>query len=38
MTGHLHQVTKNLKPRNELSDDNESDLEQILIEEACQRR
>ena len=38
MTGQLNQVTNNSRPSNELSDDDEPDLQQILVEEACQRR
>ena len=37
MTGQLNQVTNNSRPRNVLSDDDEPDLQQILVEEACQR-
>ena len=37
MTGQLNQVTNNSRPSNELSDDDELDLQQILVEEACQR-
>ena len=36
MTGQLNQVTNNSRQSNELSDDDEPDLQQILIEEACQ--
>ena len=38
MTGQLNQVTNNSRPSNALSDDDEPDLQQVLIEEACQRR
>ena len=38
MTGQPHQVSNNSRPSNELSDDDELDLQQILVEEACQRR
>ena len=38
MTGPLHQVTNNSMPSNALSDDDEPDLQQVLIEEAHQRR
>ena len=38
MTGQLNQVTKNSRPSNELSDDDEPDLQQVLIEEAHQRQ
>ena len=38
MTGQLNQVTNNSRKSNELSDDDEPDLQQVLIEEACQRR
>ena len=38
MTGQLNQVTNNPRPSNALSDDDEPDLQQILVEEACQRR
>ena len=37
MTGQLNQLTNNSRPSNELSDDDEPDLQQILIEEARQR-
>ena len=37
MTGQLNQVTNNSRPRNKLSDDDEPDLRQVLIEEALQR-
>ena len=36
MTGQLNQVTNNSRPSNVLSDDDEPDLQQILVEEACQ--
>ena len=38
MTGQLNQVTNNSRPSNELSDDDEPDLQQVLIEKACQHR
>ena len=38
MTGQLNQVTNNLRPSNELSDNDEPDLRLILIEEAHQRQ
>ena len=38
MTGQFNQVTNNSRQSNELSDDDEPDLQQVLIEEACQRR
>ena len=38
MTGQLNQVTNSARQINELSDDDEPDLQQILIEEARQRR
>ena len=38
MAGQLNQVTNNSRPSNALSDDDEPDLQQILIEEAYQRR
>ena len=38
MTGQLNQVTNNSRQSNELSDDDEPDLQQILIEEARQRQ
>ena len=38
MISQLNQVTNNSMPRNELSDDDEPDLQQDLIEEAHQRR
>ena len=38
MTGHLDQVTNNSRKSNELSDNNEPDLQQTLIEEAHQHR
>ena len=34
----LNQVTNNSRQTNELSDDYESDLQQVLIKEARQRR
>ena len=34
MTGQLDLVSNNSRPSNELSDDDEPDLQQILIEEA----
>ena len=37
MTGQLNQVSNNLRPSNEVSVDDEPDLQQILVEEACQR-
>ena len=37
MTGQLNEVTNNSRPNNELSDDDEPDLQQILVEEARQR-
>ena len=36
MTGQLNQVSNDSRPSNELSDDDKPDLQQILIEEACQ--
>ena len=36
MIGQLNQVTNNSRPSNELSDDDEPDLQQVLIEEAHQ--
>ena len=36
MTGQLNQVSKNSRQSNELSNNDEPDLQQILIEEACQ--
>ena len=38
MTGHIDQVSNNSRPNNELSDDNEPNLQQILFEEARQRQ
>ena len=38
MTGQLNQVTNSARQINELSDDDEPDLQQILIEEARQCR
>ena len=38
MTGQLNQVTNNSRPSFVLSDDDEPDLQQILVEEARQRR
>ena len=38
MTGQLNQVTDNSRPSNALSDDDEPDLQQILIEEAGQHQ
>ena len=38
MTGELYQVTNNLRPSNELSDDYEPDFQQILVKEARQRQ
>ena len=38
MTGQLNQVTNNSRQSNELSDEDEPDLQQVLIEEARQRR
>ena len=38
MTGHIDQVCNNSRPNNELSDDNEPNLQQILFEEARQRQ
>ena len=38
MTGQLDQVFNTSRPINELSDDDEPDLQLILIEEDCQRR
>ena len=37
MSGQLNQVSNNSRQRNELSDNDEPDLQQLLIEEACQR-
>ena len=34
MTGHLDQVSNNVRASNELSGDNKPDLQHILIEEA----
>ena len=36
MTGQLNQVINNSRPSNALRDDNEPDLQQVLVEEACQ--
>ena len=36
INGQLDQVSNNSRPSNDISDDNELDLQQILIEEACQ--
>ena len=36
MTGQLNSVTNNSRPSNALSYDDEPDLQQILVEEACQ--
>ena len=36
MTGQLNQVISNSRPNNALSDNDEPDLQQILVEEACQ--
>ena len=36
MTGQLNQVSKNSRQSNELSNNDEPDLQRILIEEACQ--
>ena len=38
INGQLDQVSNNSRPSNDISDDNELDLQQILIEEARQRR
>ena len=38
MTGQLNQVTNNSRKSNGLSDDDEPDLQQVLIEDARQRR
>ena len=38
MTGQLNQVTNNSRLSNALSDDDEPDLQQILIEEDCQHQ
>ena len=38
MTVQLNQVTNNSGPSNELSNDDEPDLQQILVEEAHQYR
>ena len=37
MTGQLNQLTNNLRPSNEISDDDEPGLQQVLIEKAHQR-
>ena len=36
MTGQLNQVSNNSRQSNVLSDDDEPDIQQILIEEPCQ--
>ena len=38
MTGQLNQVTNNSRPSNEISDDDEPNLQKVLIEEAHQRQ
>ena len=38
MTDQPNQIPNNSRPNNELSDDDEPDLQQILVEDACQRQ